>query len=77
MSLELPRRLVESVAEDCSPERKEWLAGLPDVVRGLADRMAGLLDLDAGRVRLWLFARAVVECFWMRWLRPLLPALAP
>jgi streptomycin 6-kinase len=44
---------------------------------GLADRMAGLLDLDAERVRLWLFARAVVECFWMRWLRPLLPALAP
>lgn len=43
----------------------------------LAGRMAGLLDLDAERVRLWLFARAVVECFWMRWLRPLLPVLAP
>jgi streptomycin 6-kinase len=28
---------------------------------GLADRMAGLLDLDAERVRRWLFARCVVE----------------
>ena len=26
-----------------------------------ADRMAGLLGLEAGRVRLWLFARSVVE----------------
>ena len=29
--------------------------------RGLARRMAGLLDLDAGRVLLWLFARCVQE----------------
>src|SRR5215467_13023832 len=29
--------------------------------RGLADRMAGLLDLDPRRVRLWLFARCVQE----------------
>lgn len=28
---------------------------------GFADRMAGLLDLDAERVRLWLFARCVQE----------------
>src|SRR5204862_81722 len=28
---------------------------------GLARRMAGLLDLDADRVRLWLFARCVQE----------------
>lgn len=28
---------------------------------GLANRMAGLLDLDAERVRLWLFARCVQE----------------
>lgn len=28
---------------------------------GLADRMAGLLDLDRRRVRLWLFARCVQE----------------
>ncbi len=29
-----------------------------------ADRMAGLLDLDRGRVRQWLFARAVIENLW-------------
>lgn len=28
---------------------------------GLVERMAGLLDLDAGRLRLWLFARCVEE----------------
>jgi streptomycin 6-kinase len=28
---------------------------------GFADRMAGLMDLDAKRVRLWLFARCVQE----------------
>ena len=28
---------------------------------GLADRMAGLLDVDAVRLRRWLFARCVLE----------------
>ncbi len=28
---------------------------------GLTDRVAGLVDLDADRLRLWVFARAVVE----------------
>jgi streptomycin 6-kinase len=28
---------------------------------GLVERMAGLLDLDAERLRLWLFARCVIE----------------
>jgi streptomycin 6-kinase len=36
----------------------ERLTADPD---GLARRMAGLLDLDAGRVGLWLFARCVLE----------------
>jgi streptomycin 6-kinase len=29
---------------------------------GFAQRMAGLLALDVGRLRLWLFARCVQEC---------------
>ncbi|MBA2309365.1 MAG: hypothetical protein H0W01_08750 [Pseudonocardiales bacterium] len=29
---------------------------------GFAARMAALLDLDADRLRLWLFARCVQEC---------------
>jgi len=29
--------------------------------RGLVRRMAGLLDLDPDRLRLWLFARCVQE----------------
>lgn len=31
---------------------------------GLACRMAGLLDLDADRLRLWLFAKCVIESAW-------------
>lgn len=33
---------------------------------GLIQRMAGLLDLDTERLRLWLFARCVIESFWQR-----------
>lgn len=45
--------------------------------RGLARRMAGLAGLDAGRVEQWLFARVVRESIDMRWLRPVVPLLAP
>jgi len=44
---------------------------------GLADRMAGLLDLDPARLRLWLFARCVQECLQLPWLRPVAAALRP
>jgi streptomycin 6-kinase len=44
---------------------------------GLADRLSALLDLDAHRVRLWLFARCVQECVHQTWLRPVANALAP
>jgi streptomycin 6-kinase len=44
---------------------------------GLADRLSGLLDLDAHRVRLWLFARCVQECVQQPWLRPVASILAP
>ena len=44
---------------------------------GLADRMAGLLDLDRRRVRLWLFARCVQESVEEPALREVAARLAP
>lgn len=44
---------------------------------GLADRMAGLLDLDPSRVRLWLFARCVQESAGEPALREAAARLAP
>jgi streptomycin 6-kinase len=41
----LPNLLVESVAEDDSPDRAEWLARLPEIVGGLAERWS--LDVGA------------------------------
>jgi streptomycin 6-kinase len=43
----------------------------------LADRMAGLAGLDAGRVRLWLFARAVQESIDSPLMRAIARRLAP
>jgi streptomycin 6-kinase len=45
--------------------------------RGLAGRMAGLLGLDPGRVRLWLFARCVQESVEEPDLREVAAKLAP
>jgi streptomycin 6-kinase len=44
---------------------------------GLADRMAGLAGLDSGRVRRWLFARAVQESTGSPLLRRVARQLAP
>ena len=44
---------------------------------GFALRMAGLLDLDPERVRLWLFARCVQESADDAGLRAAAVALAP
>jgi streptomycin 6-kinase len=44
---------------------------------GLADRMAGLAELDAGRVRQWLFARAVQESTGSALMRLVARRLAP
>lgn len=44
---------------------------------GLADRMAALADLDRGRVRRWLFARAVKESIGSPLLRRVATQLAP
>jgi streptomycin 6-kinase len=44
---------------------------------GFAGRMAGLLDLDAGRVRSWLFARCVQESVGVPHLRAAAVQLAP
>lgn len=44
---------------------------------GLADRMAGLAGLDPGRVRLWLFARAVQESTVSPLLRQVARQMAP
>jgi streptomycin 6-kinase len=43
---------------------------------GLADRMAGLCEVDAERFRLWLFARCVVESPWWAELAPVASTLA-
>ncbi|HEY7324777.1 MAG TPA: aminoglycoside phosphotransferase family protein, partial [Streptosporangiaceae bacterium] len=43
----------------------------------LADRMAGLCGLDAHRVRLWLFARAVQESVGSPLMRQVAARLAP
>jgi hypothetical protein len=43
-SFPLPTNLVESIAEDDSPERKEWLGRLPEIVGDLAERWS----LDVG-----------------------------
>ena len=45
--------------------------------RGLACRMAGLLDLDPDRVRLWLFARCVQESAGCSKLAGVARAIAP
>ena len=44
-SFPLPTTLAESVAEDDTPERKEWLERLPGIVEGLAERWS--LDVGA------------------------------
>ena len=44
---------------------------------GLAQRMAGLLDLDPERVRLWLFARCTQESLHDLTMRKLARRLAP
>ncbi|MQA79216.1 MAG: hydroxyurea phosphotransferase [Streptosporangiales bacterium] len=44
---------------------------------GFAERMAGLLDLDPERLRLWLFARCVQESPARPALRDAAVALAP
>ncbi len=44
---------------------------------GFADRMAGLLELDSRRLRLWLFARCVQESPDQRHLARVAAALAP
>jgi streptomycin 6-kinase len=53
---------------------EERLAADPAV---LANRMAGLAGLDAGRVRLWLFARSVQESTGSPLLRQVANRLAP
>jgi streptomycin 6-kinase len=50
------------------------LAGDPG---GFADRMAGLLDLEGGRLRSWLFARCVQESVGVPHLRAAAIQLAP
>ena len=50
---------------------------LLDDPRALARRMADLAGLDAERVQLWLFARAVQESMNIPWLRPAVARLAP
>lgn len=40
-------------------------------------RMAVLTDLDPARVRLWAFAKCVVESAWAPWLGPVAAALRP
>jgi streptomycin 6-kinase len=52
---------------------RERLAADPGA---LADRMAGLLDLDPERVRRWLFARCVQESPEQPWLYPVAGKLA-
>lgn len=54
--------------------RRQGLMGDPD---GLVGRMADLLDIDRVRLRLWLFARCVVEGVDDQALRPVAEALAP
>jgi streptomycin 6-kinase len=44
---------------------------------GFARRMAGLLDLDAERLRQWLFARCAMEAVARPHLLPVAAALAP
>lgn len=44
---------------------------------GWAARMAGLLDLDMHRLRLWLFARCVQESFTWPYLRDVARTIAP
>jgi len=44
---------------------------------GLADRMAGLCEVDRERFRLWLFARCAVESPWWPALAPIAVTLAP
>ena len=44
---------------------------------GFVDRMAGLLDLDANRLRHWLFARCVLESLDQPYLAGVAEALAP
>jgi streptomycin 6-kinase len=44
---------------------------------GVVGRMASLLDLDRERLRLWLFARAVQQCYSIPWLRDVARAVAP
>jgi len=45
--------------------------------RGFAERMAQLLDLDADRVTMWLFARCVQESIDQPHLREVAASLAP
>jgi streptomycin 6-kinase len=56
-----PKPYVGDPAYDTVQHMLNFPARLAADPAGLASRMAGLLDLDAERVRLWLFARCVQE----------------
>ncbi|MGH9125058.1 MAG: aminoglycoside phosphotransferase family protein [Acidimicrobiales bacterium] len=56
-----PKPYVGDPAYDVTQHMLNCSARLHRDPVGLASRMAGLLDLDAGRVRQWLFARCVQE----------------
>jgi streptomycin 6-kinase len=72
-----PKPYVGDPAYDTLQHMLNFPARLATDPRGLADRMAALLDLDPRRVRLWLFARCVQESVEEPDLREAAAKLAP
>ena len=72
-----PKPYVGDPAYDTLQQMLNFPGRLAADPAGLARRMAGLLDLDADRVRLWLFARCVQESVCEPDLRTVAVQLAP
>ena len=72
-----PKPYVGDPAYDPTQHLLNCLGRLHADPHGMTDRMAGLCGVDPERLRLWLFARVVVESAWWSELAGLPEALAP
>ena len=72
-----PKPYVGDPTYDAVQHMLNFPARLGTDPRGFVQRMAGLLDLDAARLRQWLFARCVQESAGRPHLRDVAIALAP
>jgi streptomycin 6-kinase len=72
-----PQPDVGDPAYDPTNPLPNWRVRLFAAPAALVDRVADLCGVEAERLRLWLFARLVVESSWWPELAEVVPRLAP